>query len=139
LKATSVWEQACDRGSRGGCFDAALAFQYANNGGPYRPERASALFRRACSELKYGIACRSLGRLYADGSANFPRDTVQALALYRLACDYNFGTGCREAAWMLWNGRDNLLKDTGQAVSLFKKGCDLGDRESCDEAARLAK
>lgn len=120
-------ESLCDRGYTGPCVD--LGWMHAEGRGVVRdPQRAAALYRKACDAANFH-GCSRLGTLYEAGFG-VVTDAQKARSLYARACDLGGSYGCSNLAELALVGK-GMRRDARKALSLFAKSCDFGNVKAC--------
>lgn len=135
--------KSCDGGDLPACDD--LGVLHAEGVGvPRTPDKAKALFEKACTGSRFGRGCVHLGELYEKGGA-VTKDATPTLGLYERSCP---GLGCFPAAALYESGRDGTRKDLEKAAVLYERGgvryyvderALATNRESCAKAGALIK
>lgn len=157
--AVGLFERGCDAGAMEGCtalgdmilaVDSAVAAdstaapdsalvtalglageRLAPDGGP--PERAAALYRRACDGEEL-TACTRLGVLYGDGRGVEP-DPGRAAELHQRSCDGGSPLGCTHLGLAYESGA-GVEPDPGRAASLYETACET-EMAGCHHLADL--
>ena len=96
------------------------------------PERATGLFRDACTENS-ARGCLLLGDAYHHGLLQGEEEETAA---YRRACEAGANLGCLAAGRAYLSGR-GVGADPVFAAQLFRRVCDRGNAPACVELAHL--
>ena len=100
---------------------------------PQDRRKAVHLFEVGCN-ADNETSCFLAGNLYREGQNPISRDSVEALALLRKACEGNHAGGCANAGLMLIDG-EGVPANVAAGASLLQKGCETkstGDGELDD-------
>lgn len=119
-------EKGCEAGDAVGCINAAASHRE-GKGSVKNPQKASALFERACvSGEAYGVAagCAALGAMHANGEAG-PQDLKRAVELFSQACAAGGWVGCLNLGVAYDKGM-GVAKDKPRADKLFAIAGKLG-------------
>lgn len=119
-------EKGCEAGDAVGCINAAATHRE-GKGLAKNPQKASALFERACvSGEDYGIAagCAALGAMLANGEVG-PPDLKRAVELFNQACAAGGWVGCLNLGVAYDKGM-GVAKDKPRADKLFALAGKLG-------------
>lgn len=133
-RASVVANMGCDGKHGNSCYLAGWLASVGRAGGPASPERALALFERAC-ELKSPVGCNAAGDAYRAGSGVMAADPTKAIERYETACTGNgdelFSGACKSWGMMLYFGEAGGVKDAPKALAAFTRGCKYGEPDTC--------
>lgn len=135
--AAGAFDTACTHGHAEAC--SALALQVQDGRGvPHDPDRAAALYGRAC-ESGAGVGCFNLGLMYqgaALGVADAARAATwfaRAAETYRGRCDAGEGEDCMLLG-VLHEGGYGMPVDPVAAHGLYVASCEAGFPDGCTNA-----
>ena len=123
----------CDAGDARGCVN--LGEQLAEgHGAAPDPQRAAALYRKACDQGDLG-GCNDLARVFIEKGPQ--RDPPRAVELFKRACEGG-ETAVPVACWnlghMIATG-DGVPRDQAAAVRLFEQSCTGDESSGCIDLA----
>jgi TPR repeat protein len=138
-KAARLWEEACDAGNAGGCYELAIVYRD-GEGVPADHARFLELAANACDGGDgrgcYGVAKDEL-RADEEGTATAtPEQLERGMAFYRKGCDLGFAPACRNLALHV---RDSQPADADPEATIagFDRACSAGDGAACFALAGL--
>lgn len=93
VRATRLYERACELGDAAGCLFAGQMYEYAH--GVIKDDaRATGLYQKAC-DVGWAPGCYNLA-IMIEAGRGVPADRVRALALYRGACQAGAKQACEK-------------------------------------------
>ena len=126
-EAHRLFEEACNGGQPGGCFNFGLMVDYGIATSP-DPLRARTFYRLACDgEIPSG--CRYLGARLRE---NDPKDPELAVYYLGSACTLGDAEGCFLTGYLHRIG-EGTAKDEGIALDYFIQACEQDYQLACDE------
>jgi len=129
-RLTSALDRACRLDDLPSCF--ALALLRGGRGGV----EAKAYLVRACDGNDIA-ACRELGRVFANGVWDVPKDQGKSVSLYERACTGGDMNGCFDLGISYSNGKGGLGKDPKRARELYSDACRGGEELGCQTLHRM--
>jgi len=123
----AAFYQSCQSGNWQSCVALGENYEHGNRVG-WQPERAIALYEKACS-AGYADGCQHAGMFLETGHALLQPDFKRATKYLHMACDANFLRSCVELGNLYHNGP--IHHNQRRAIRLYERACDQGSPEAC--------
>lgn len=115
------YKKACESGKFVNCYT--LGVLYQNKVFKAKDFKDGAkLYKKACDEGGFGVACTKYALLYAD-KQYFPQNDKKAKEYFEKGCDLECSHGCMLGV---------SSKDEVKFLEGFKKACKFGNQEACN-------
>lgn len=133
LRATSLYQRACELGSSDGCIGLARMMEVEEGEGILA--RRIELLEKAC-DAGSQIGCTTLGKtLITEGSEE---QRARGVTLMESACGAYVLEGCTGLGVFYLEGKV-LPRDLAKAAALCKKSCERQDKLACSCAAKVTQ